>query len=151
MLSGISPLLSPDLLHLLASMGHGDEVVLVDANFPAAATAARNGGRLVTCLGVDTPAMLRAVLSVLPLDEAIAEPAVVMEPQTGDPRYAAGVLPEAASQIIRLVEDHGFRCGRLERFSFYERANAAFGIVQIGELRVFGNVILKKGVVKAAG
>jgi L-fucose mutarotase len=149
MLQGISPLLSPDLLHLLASMGHGDEVVLVDANFPGAATAARSGGRLVTCLGVNTPTMLRAVLSVLPLDEAVDEPAMVMEPQTGDPRYPAGVLPEAAAEIIRLVEDHGFRCGKLERFSFYERANGAFGIVQIGELRVFGNVILKKGVVTA--
>ena len=149
MLKGISPLLSPDLLHLLASMGHGDEVVLVDANFPGAATAARGGGRLVTCLGVDAPTMLRAVLSVFPLDEAVAEPAMVMEPQAGDNRFA-GALPEAAAQLIRLVEEHGARCGKLERFSFYERANTAFGIVQIGELRVFGNVILKKGVVTSA-
>jgi L-fucose mutarotase len=132
-------------------MGHGDEVALVDANFPGTSTAARNGDRLVTCLGVDTPAMLRAMLSVLPLDQAVAEPAVVMEPQAGDPRFPGGTLPEAAAQIIRLVEDHGFKCGKLERFSFYERANAAFGIVQVGELRVYGNVILKKGVVKATG
>ena len=147
MLKGISPLLSPDLLHLLASMGHGDEVVLVDANFPGAATAARGGGRLVSCLGVDAPTMLRAVLSVFPLDQAVAEPAMVMEPQAGDKRYAAGEVPEAAAQLIRLVEEHGFRCGKLERFTFYERANTAFGIVQVGEVRVFGNIILKKGVV----
>ncbi|MDB5515079.1 MAG: ribose transporter [Tardiphaga sp.] len=146
MLQGISPLLSPDLLHLLASMGHGDEVALVDANFPAAATAARHGHRLVTCLGVDTPAMLRAVLTVLPLDKAVVEPAVVMEPQQGDARFPGG-LPEAAAEIIRLVESHEFRCGRLERFAFYERADHALGIIQTGELRVYGNVILKKGVV----
>jgi L-fucose mutarotase len=149
MLLGISPLLSPDLLHLLASMGHGDEVVLVDANFPAAATAARNDGRLVTCLGVDMPTMLRAVLSVFPLDQAVAEPAVVMEPQKEDPRFQ-GALPEAAAEIIDIVEGHEFRCGRLERFAFYERADRAFGIVHVGELRVYGNVILKKGVVTAA-
>jgi L-fucose mutarotase len=148
MLLGISPLLSPDLLHLLASMGHGDEVALVDANFPAAATAARHSHRLVTCLGVDMPTMLRAVLSVLPLDQAVAEPAVVMEPQKEDARFQ-GVLPEAAAEIIGIVESHQFRCGRLERFAFYERADHAFAIVQVGELRVYGNVILKKGVVTA--
>ncbi len=147
MLQGISPLLSPDLLHLLASMGHGDEIALVDANFPAASTAARSGARLVTSLGVDTPKMLSAVLSVFPLDKSVAQPAVVMEPE---PEHAAkfpGGLPEAAGEIIGAVEGHGFACGKLARFAFYERANKAFGIVQTGELRVYGNVVLKKGVV----
>jgi L-fucose mutarotase len=147
MLQGISPLMSPDLLHLLASMGHGDEVALVDANFPAAATAALRDRPLVTCMGADLPAMLRAVLSLLPLDKAVVEPAVVMEPQQQDVARFPGGLPEAAAEIIRIVEDHGSPCGRLGRFAFYERANTTFGIIRTGELRVYGNVILKKGVV----
>ena len=146
MLQGISPLLSPDLLHLLASMGHGDEVVLVDANFPTASTSALQSHSPVTCLGVDTPTMLQAILSVFPLDKAVTEPAAVMIPQKGDPRYSAE-LPEAAAAICRLIEQHGFACGHIERFAFYDRAKAAFGIVRTGELRTFGNVILKKGVV----
>jgi L-fucose mutarotase len=146
MLQGISPLLSPDLLHLLASMGHGDEVVLVDANFPTASTAAGQSHPPVTCLGVDTPTMLQAILPLFPLDKAVAEPAAVMVQQKGDPRYPAGV-PEAAAEICRVIEKHGSACGHIERFAFYERAKAAFGIVRTGELRPFGNVILKKGVV----
>lgn len=149
MLQGISPLLSPDLLHLLASMGHGDEVVLVDANFPAASMAAFQGHSPVTCLGVDTPTMLRAILPVFPLDKAVNEPAAVMIPQKGDPRIPGG-LPEAAADICRLIEHHGFACGQIERFAFYDRAKAAFGIVRTGELRAYGNVILKKGVVTVA-
>jgi L-fucose mutarotase len=149
MLQGISPLLSPDLLHLLASMGHGDEVVLVDANFPTASTAALQSHSPVTCLGVDTPTMLQAILPLFPLDKAVAEPAAVMIPQKGDPRYSAE-LPEAAASICRLIEQHGFTCGHIERFAFYDRAKAAFGIIRTGELRTFGNVILKKGVVTVA-
>jgi L-fucose mutarotase len=149
MLQGISALLSPDLLHLLASMGHGDEVALVDANFPAASTASRHNARLVTCLGVDTPTLLRAVLSLFPLDKAVAEPALIMEPQQQDKARFPNGLPEAAGEIIRVIEDHAFKCGRLERFAFYERANTCFGVVRTGELRVYGNIILKKGVVTA--
>ena len=147
MLQGLSPLLSPDLLHLLASMGHGDAVALVDANFPAAATAQRGGARLVTCLGSDTPTLLHAVLSVLPLDKSVAEPAAVMVPE---PSFAGGFpggVPEAAGQIAALVEARGFNCARVARFAFYEQAAKAFGIVRTGELRVYGNVILSKGVV----
>jgi L-fucose mutarotase len=149
MLQGISPLLSPDLLHLLASMGHGDEVVLVDANFPTASTAAGQSHPPVTCLGVDTTTMLRAILPLFPLDKAVTEPAAVMIPQKGDPRYSSET-PEAAAEICRLIEAHGSACGHIERFAFYERAKAAFGIVRTGELRAFGNVILKKGVVTVA-
>jgi L-fucose mutarotase len=149
MLQGISALVSPDLLHLLASMGHGDEVALVDANYPAASTASRNGGRLVTCLGVNTSTLLRAILPLFPLDTAVTEPAVVMEPVQEQKANFPNGLPEAAGEIIRLIEDHKFKCGKLDRFAFYERANGAFGVVRVGELRVYGNVILKKGVVKA--
>ena len=93
--------------------------------------------------------MLRAILPVFPLDKAVAEPAAVMIPQKSDP-LSSGELPEAAADICRLIEGHGFACGQIERFAFYDRAKAAFGIVRTGELRAYGNVILKKGVVTVA-
>lgn len=147
MLKGISPLLSPDLLHLLASMGHGDEVALVDANFPAASTAALRNRPCLTLPGIDTPTLLEAVLSVFPLDHAVTHPACVMEPQKDGGEHPPAELPEAARDIIATIEKHGAACARLERFAFYERANAVFGVVRTGELRTYGNVILKKGVI----
>jgi L-fucose mutarotase len=139
MLKGLSPLLSPDLLHVLASMGHGDEIVLADGNFPAA-THAR---RLVRLPGLPAPQVLDAVLSVLPLDTFVAQAAFTMQ-VVGD----AAAIPPAVAEFNGILGKHSCQAAAsLERFAFYERAAAAFAIVATGETRIYGNIILKKGVV----
>lgn len=140
MLKGLSPLLSPDLLHVLASMGHGDELVLADANFPAAAHARR----LVRLPGVDAPRVLDAVLSVLPLDDFVDQPALTMQ-VVGD----ASAVPEVVQAFDASLRRHGAAASTsIERFAFYERASRAFAIIATGECRIYGNILLKKGVVR---
>lgn len=141
MLLGLSPLLSPDLLQVLASMGHGDEIVLADANFPAA-THAR---RLVRLPGVGAPQVLDAVLSVLPLDDFSPDPALTMQ-VVGD----AAAVPEAVHDFTAVLAERGHAApASLERFAFYERAASAFAVVATGEIRIYGNILLRKGVVRA--
>ena len=140
MLKGLSPLLTPELLHVLASMGHGDEIVLADANFPVA-THAR---RLVPLHGIDAPAVLDAVLSVLPLDDFVDQNALTMQ-VVGD----ASAIPEVVQAFNATLQRHGAAASAsIERYAFYERAGAAFAIVATGERRVYGNILLKKGVVR---
>ena len=140
MLKGLSPLLSPDLLHVLASMGHGDEIVLADANFPAATHAKR----LVRLPGCSAPDVLNAVLSVLPLDDFVAHAALTMQ-VVGD----AGARPPVVDAFDAVLHTHGFgAAAALERFAFYERAAGAFAIIATGETRIYGNILLKKGVVR---
>lgn len=144
MLKGIDPLLGPELLRILAAMGHGDEILIADANFPAAALAAR----LCRMDGADAPAAMRAILSLLPLDQYVDEPAAVMA-VVGDPE----AVPETEREFRRVLDEaEGRTIGveRLERHAFYERARTVFAIVATGETRLYGNVILKKGVVQAA-
>jgi L-fucose mutarotase len=139
MLKGLSPLLTPELLHILASMGHGDEIVLADANFPAATHAKR----LVRLAGVSAPAVLDAVLSVLPLDSFVAHAALTMQ-VVGD----SSRVPPAVADFNTLLRQHGQPdAGSLERFAFYERAAQAFAVVATGEGRTYGNILLKKGVI----
>lgn len=140
MLKGLSPLLSPELLHVLASMGHGDELVLADANFPAASHARR----LVAMPGVPAAQVLDAVLSVFPLDDFVPHAALTMQ-VVGDP----DAVPPAVQDFDAVLRRHGGApSAGLERFAFYQRAAAAFAIVATGELRVYGNILLKKGVVR---
>ena len=141
MLKGLSPLLSPDLLHVLASMGHGDEIVLADANFPAASQARR----LVRLPGVAAPAVLDAVLSVMPLDTFVAQAALTMQ-VVGD----ATATPAAVADFNAVLQQHSCPpTASLERFAFYERAAQAFAVVATGETRLYGNILLKKGVLPA--
>ena len=140
MLKGLSPLLSPDLLHVLASMGHGDELVLADANFPAATHAKR----LVQLPGSGAPEVLDAVLQLLPLDDFVAQPALTMQ-VVG----AADSRPPVVLEFDAMLRLHGCSSSAaLERFAFYQRAANAFAIVATGERRIYGNILLKKGVVK---
>lgn len=140
MLKGLSPLLTPDLLHVLASMGHGDELLIADANFPAA-THAR---RLLRLPGVAATDALDAVLSVLPLDDFVEQPATSMA-VVGDP----AALPEVVAEFNQRLARHGSAaCGTLERFAFYERAAQAFAVLATGERRLYGNILLKKGVLR---
>ena len=141
MLKGIHPLLSPDLLHALAAMGHGDEIAIVDANFPAAT----NARRLVESPGADSPAMLAAILTLLPLDTRVT-PAVFTMQVTGDP----SAVPSPVADFAAVLTEQGLadmEMGHLERHAFYERARGAFAIVRTGEPRRFGNILLVKGVI----
>lgn len=144
MLKGLNPLLSPALLHTLRAMGHGDDLVIVDANYPAEAM----GLPVIRLDGSTAPAVLDAVLSVMPLDTFVPEAAwcmaVVDDPDAEQPIF--GEFREA----IRRNEGDDFHLAKLERFGFYTRAKACFAVVATGERRLYGNIMLKKGVVRPA-
>jgi L-fucose mutarotase len=137
-LKSIHPLLGPDLLFALASMGHGDEIAIVDANFPAASLARR----LVSMRGVETADMVAAILTVLPLDRTLPCPASIMRSSEG-----VDVATTAIGSIRAALAatETGFCVSELERFDFYERASKAFVIVSTGERRLYGNVLLVAG------
>jgi L-fucose mutarotase len=141
MLRNIPSLLSPEMLHTLRSMGHGDEIVIADANFPGASL----GPRCIRADGIAATEMLEAVLAVMPLDSFVPDPALSME-MVGDPEKLPEVVA-AFQRIVNAMADNPTRIRSLERFAFYDRARLAFAIVQTGETRLYGNIILKKGVI----
>ena len=140
MLKGINKLLTGDLLKILCDMGHGDELVIADANFPAETCAQR----LIRIPDADGVKVAEAVLSVFPLDTYTESPALIMDLTDGD--KAKGMQePVIWPEYERL-------CGKLqklERFEFYERAKRAYAVIQTGEERQYGNLILVKGIVLA--
>jgi L-fucose mutarotase len=143
MLKGVHPLLVPDLIHVLAAMGHGDEIAIVDANFPAASV----GRRVLELRGVKSPEVLDAVLTVFPLDTYVVPAALTMQ-VVGDP----AAVPEPVADFAAALSDHGHgdcEVGQLERGEFYARARNAFAIVRTGELRAYGSILLVKGVVNS--
>jgi L-fucose mutarotase len=142
MLKGLDPLLHADLLHVLRSMGHGDDLVIVDANFPAASM----GARVVAMDGVSATRALEAVLSVMPLDDFVDEPCARMQ-VVDDPDAVPEICTEFQAIIDRAAGGR-FRLASIERFAFYERARQAFALVRTGETRLYGNVLLKMGVVR---
>lgn len=145
MLKNVPPLLTPDALHALASMGHGDDLAIVDANFPASAMAARSGARLVQLAGATSPQALQAVLQLLPLDNFVPDAAWTMQ-VVGD----AQAVPAPVVEFSTLLGLAGEKPAvALERFEFYERTQAAFLILQTGEQRKYGNVLLRKGVLSS--
>jgi L-fucose mutarotase len=136
MLKGIHALLVAPILAVLAEMGHGDEVAIVDGNFPAAATARR----LVHAGGIASPAMLEAVLTLLPLDDFVTCPAAVMTPPEGRPPIIGEfqILLDAAEGRSIEIED-------VARADFYRRAATAYAVIATGEPRWWGNILLRKG------
>ena len=141
MLKKIPPILSPELLYLIAQMGHGDELVLADANFPATACARR----LVRADGHGVPAILKAALELFPLDSFVDQPAAVMQ-RVDKPSEPAPIWAEF-QRSLDAAEGKPVGIERVERFAFYERAKLAFGIVATGETALYGNLIMKKGVI----
>ncbi|MGG6312675.1 L-fucose mutarotase [Paenibacillus macerans] len=141
MLKGISGLLSPELLKILMEMGHSDEIVLADGNFPAASHARR----LVRCDGHGIPGLLKAILPLFPLDAYVDRPVSLMAVTPGDP-VETPVWDEYREIVGRFHQaDDPFE--EVERFAFYERAKQAYAIVSTGEKALYANLILKKGVV----
>jgi len=141
MLHNIPAILSPDLLFSLRAMGHGDTIVIADANFPAT-TLANRCHRLD---GIDATDVLDAILTLLPLDTFVPDPAVVMQ-VVGDPDAIPPVVA-AFQTIINDKADNPVTLSGIDRFDFYDQAKQAFAIVQTGETRLYGNIILKKGVI----
>lgn len=141
MLKGLNPLLGPDLLRILRAMGHGDEIAVVDANYPADTDAKR----LVRMDGNDAPTIVDAILSVMPLDDFV-EHAAFRPGIAGQPDRVEPVMTELAEAVARfepavaLVPLHGP--------AFYERVKGAYALVASGERRLYGNIVLRKGVVR---
>lgn len=140
MLKGIHPVLSPDLLRAIACMGHGDDIVIADANFPSSTM----GPDVIRADGVTATEMAEAILTHMPLDTFVPETAWRME-VVGDPVAMPEVCVEFQEIVSRRAGD--FRIAQLERFAFYEHARKAAYIVATTEFRLYGNLILKKGVV----
>ncbi|MEY8750991.1 L-fucose mutarotase [Alkalicoccobacillus gibsonii] len=136
MLKGISPLLSPELVKILMEMGHGDEIVLADAHFPAAS----HTSRLIRSDGITIPALLDAILPLFPLDQYVQEPLSLMQVVEGD-RVETPIWGVYQEKVGSTSFEY------LERFDFYERAKQAYAIVATGEKSQYANIILKKGVV----
>ena len=143
MLKNVDPMLSPELLSALRTMGHGDEIAIVDANYPAASS-----GRPVIRMdaAASTTRIAEAVLSLMSLDEFVPCAAFHMQ-VVNDP---AGEMPIFA-EFRALLERYEPRAAKLEgveRFAFYERVRGCFAVVATGERRLYGNLILKKGIVR---
>ena len=141
MLKGIPSVLPPDLLKILMEMGHGDEIVIGDGNFPAASCAAR----LVRCDGHTAPEILDAILQLMPLDTYVDAPVSLMQVTPGD-----NVATPIWDEFAKIVEKHqpGTKIGQIERFQFYDTARRCYAVVSTGETALYANVILQKGVIK---
>ena len=143
MLKNLDPILNADLLHALRSMGHGDEIAIVDANFPAHS----QGPHVVALDGVDAVHALDAILSLMPLDDFAPETCWRME-VVGAPDEEQPIFAEFRN-VIAKRENASFALASLERYAFYARAAKCFAIVATAERRLYGNIILKMGVVRA--
>jgi len=124
MLKNINPLLTGSLLEVLADMGHGDDLVIVDANYPAQSS----GVHVLDFPGITATDMAEAVLSLLPLDDFV------------DKEFES---------VIEKAEGRKISVDPVERFAFYHRARDAFAIIRTGEKRLYGNIIFKKGVIRS--
>ena len=141
MLKGVSSAISPELMAVLMRMGHGDEIVLADGNFPADSHAQR----LVRADGLNVPQILQAIAPLFPLD-TYADPAFVMQPVPGDP--PSPPIWEQFRELLQTFEQRPIELTEVERFAFYEQAKQAYAVVATSETALYANLILKKGVVQ---
>ena len=147
MLKGIDPLLSPELLKLLAEMGHDDAIVLADANFTAMSLGA--GKPVLRLPGVGMARVMKAVASVLPLAQDVKHPVAYMQVCGSEAGYRSAVQREA----IAVLNEEGLandQVEAVERYAFYERVRSAYAIVVTGELQPWSNFVLRKGVLGEA-
>jgi L-fucose mutarotase len=146
MLKSIDNLLNADVLHALRAMGHGDDVVLCDTNFPADSVARQTVvGKLLRIDNVTAGRAARAVLSVMPLDTFVDKPAGRME-IVGKPNEIPPVQAEVQAEIDK-AEGRSWPMGSIERFAFYDLAKKAYCVIQTGERRFYGCFVFKKGVI----
>ncbi len=142
MLKGIPSVLSPELLKILMEMGHGDEIVIADGNFPSAAIAQR----LVRLDGHGVNEILDAVMQLMPLDTYVETPVGLMAVVPGDD--VKPVIWDDYKATINKYEPENCKIEFIDRFGFYERAKKAYAVIATGETAIYANILLKKGVVK---
>ncbi|MDD3322279.1 MAG: L-fucose mutarotase [Paludibacter sp.] len=140
MLKGISPLISPELLAVLARMGHGDEIVLADAHFPGETF----NNKVLRADGLRVPDLLAAILPLFELDAYVPHPLAMMAAVKGDTLDPK--VEESYLQSIHISNPDAPAIERIDRFAFYERTKSAFAVVMTGETAKYGNILLKKGV-----
>ena len=142
MLKGIPKIVSPELIRILCEMGHGDEIVIADGNFPSE----NFGQRVIRADGIKGTEMLDAVLSLIPLD-AYSDPNMILMQlmQCDEGKIDPSIWKEYAA--IAEKHDKNVRIGNIDRFAFYERAKTAYAVIATGEEAVYANIILKKGVI----
>lgn len=140
MLKNVPKILSPQLLKILCEMGHGDEIVIADANFPSET----NGKRVVRADGLGGVELLDAILKMIPLDTYAEENFFLMQTTQGDP------TPTIWAEYFEVANanDDNLRAANLERFAFYERAKNAYAVIASGEEAIYANIIIKKGVIQ---
>lgn len=144
MLKHVPPILSPALLKVLMEMGHGDEIVIADGNFPAESMG--KDAIVIRADGHGVPELLDAILTLMPLDQYSEKTVALMEVVPGDP-----VVPTIWDTYKELLQKHDpDHCAidMTERFAFYERAQKAYAIIATGETAIYANILLKKGVVQ---
>lgn len=145
MLKGIDPILNADVLGTLRAMGHGDDLIIADTNFPAESVASHTIRGRALRIEAPAPRVVRAVLSLYPLDSFVEDAAARME-VVGDPGAVTDVQQEVQAEIDA-AEGRAWPMIGIERYAFYERAKAAFAVIQTGERRFYGCFALRKGVI----
>ena len=146
MLKSIDPALNADVLYALRAMGHGDDLIICDTNFPADSVARRTVlGKLLRIDNVTAGRAARAILSVMPLDSFVDHPALRME-IVGKPKDVPPVQAEVQVEIDK-AEGKSWPMGSIERFAFYDLARKAYCVIQTGERRFYGCFAFKKGVI----
>ena len=143
MLKNIPSILSPELLKVLMEMGHGDEIVIGDGNFPAETMG--KDAIVVRADGHSVPELLDAILTLMPLDQYVERPVALMEVTPGDP--VVPTIWDTYKDILQKHEPDNCEIEMTERFAFYERSRKAYCIVATGETAIYANILLKKGVV----
>ncbi len=144
MLKGIPKILSPELLKVLAEMGHSDRLVIADGNFPTESIG--KNSIVIRCDGHGVPEILDAILKLFPLDSYVDKPMNLMEVMEGD--NVETPIWETYGDIVEKYEARGREAiGHIERFQFYEEARSAYAIIATGESALYANVMLQKGVV----
>ncbi len=144
MLNNIPAILSPELLKTLCEMGHSDRIVIADGNFPCESMG--KNAKVIRCDGHGVPELLDAILKLMPLDTYVEKPVNLMQVMPGDD--AETPIWDEYKQIVSKYDERGSGAiGQIERFEFYEQAKTAYAIVATGEVAIYANIMLQKGVV----
>ena len=146
LLKGIPKILSPELLMVLAEMGHSDRIVIADGNFPAESMG--KDSIVIRCDGHGVPEILDAILQVFPLDTYVEKPVNLMQLMPGDVGKVETPIWDTYKEIVEKHDERGADAiGNIERFAFYDEAKTAYAIIATGESAIYANVMLQKGVV----
>ena len=148
MLKTLPPILSPELLKVLAEMGHSDRICIGDGNFPGARMAKAKNAIFIRADGHGVPEILDAILQVIPLDTYVDTPAMIME--TGEQDKGLHIpIWDVYKDIIAKHDERGAAAvGNIDRFKFYDEAKDCYCVIQSGETAIYANVIIQKGVIK---